>query len=58
MPLVLANNLSKLKPEVSPKAWDLNETPFVVLVLLMDAARSRGGAGGEGGGTGASAGCD
>ena len=44
MPLVLGNNLSRVKPKTPPKAWDLEETLSVVLSFLMEAAKSGGGA--------------
>ena len=39
MPLVLGNNLSRVKPKTPPKAWDLEETLSVVLSFLMEAPK-------------------
>lgn len=39
MPLVLGNSLSRVKPKTPPKAWDLEETPSVVLSFLMEAPK-------------------
>ena len=39
MPLVLGKSLSRVKPKTPPKAWDLEETPSVVLSFLMEAPK-------------------